>query len=151
MKRLFPSLLLLCLCVAAHAADKSAIPISPLNRTTAVDFDSEILPFLRDNCLACHCKTTAKSGLNIETPQDMIKGGDSGAAIKPQHGAESLALQAAAHQDEDTKMPPRDNKAKARDLTPEQLALFRLWIDQGAKLSPKTERLLAWQAIPDAV
>jgi hypothetical protein len=44
-------------------------------------------------------------------------------------------------------MPPRDNKAKAKNLTPEQLGLLKLWIDQGAKPSPKRERVIAWQPL----
>jgi WD40 repeat protein len=46
-------------------------------------------------------------------------------------------------------MPPRDNKAKAKDLTPEQLALLSRWIDQGAKPSAKIERIVKWQPLPE--
>ena len=110
-------------------ASASAAPISiaPLERATPVDFEREVVPFMRDNCLACHCQTTTKGGLNLETPELMLKGGDTGPAIIAGKGAESLALQAAAHTDDDLKMPPRDNKAKAHDLSPEQLALLKLW------------------------
>ena len=138
---------------AAHSREVFAVPleIAPLTRTTPVDFEREVAPFLRDNCFSCHCKTTTKGGLNMETPELMFKGGETGPALKPSHGAESLLLQAAAHQDDDLKMPPRDNKAKAKDLTPPQLALLRLWIDQGAKASPKSERVLKWQPLPEGV
>ena len=104
------------------------IKIAPLDRKTPVDFEREIVPFLRDNCFSCHCKTTTKGGLSMESPELMIKGGDTGPSLKPGKGAESLLLQAAAHQDDDLKMPPRENKAKAQNLTPAQLALLRLWI-----------------------
>jgi WD40 repeat protein len=127
------------------------IAVTPLERATPVDFAREVMPFLRDNCLACHCQTTTKAGLNLETPESMLKGGDSGPAIVAGKSADSLMFQAAAHLDDDTKMPPRDNKAKARDLTPAQLALLKLWIDQGAKPSAKTERVLAWQSVPEMV
>ena len=137
----------------AHLCEVAAAPIeiAPLTRTTPVDFEREVAPFLRDNCFSCHCKTTTKGGLNMETPELMLKGGDTGPALKQGHGAESLLLQAAAHQDDDLKMPPRDNKAKAKNLTPPQLALLRLWIDQGAKASPKSERVLVWQPLPEGV
>ena len=135
----------------AAFANAAPISIAPLDRATPVDFERELMPFLRDNCLACHCQTTTKGGLNLETPELMLKGGDTGPAIIAGKGAESLALQAAAHTDDDLKMPPRDNKAKAHDLTPEQLALLKLWIDQGAKPSVKTERVLAWQEVPDSL
>ncbi|HZJ17659.1 MAG TPA: c-type cytochrome domain-containing protein, partial [Chthoniobacteraceae bacterium] len=134
--------------LCAAAARGAGIPIAPLERSTPVDFEREVLPFLRDNCLACHSQTTKKGGLNLETPELMLKGGDTGPAIAAGNGGESLALQAAAHQDADLKMPPRDNKAKAKNLTSEQLALLKLWIDQGAKPSPKTEREIRWQPLP---
>ena len=105
-------------------AAKAPIPIADANRTTPVDFDRDIRPFLSDNCLSCHCQTTTKGGLNLETPELMLKGGDSGAAIEPKKATDSLLLQAAAHLDDDLIMPPRDNKSKAKNLTPEQLGLL---------------------------
>src|SRR5580658_877662 len=130
-------------------AAKAPLPISEPKRTTPVDFDREVRPFLSDNCLSCHCQSTTKGGLNLETPELMLKGGDTGAAITPQKGGDSLILQAAAHLDDDLVMPPRDNKAKAKNLTPEQLGLLKRWIDQGAKASPKTERVVHWQPLAE--
>lgn len=132
-------------------AAKAPIPIAESARTTPVDFDREVRPFLSDNCLSCHCQTTTKGGLNLETPELMLKGGDSGASIVPQKGSESLILQAAAHLDDDLAMPPKDNKAKAKNLTPEQLGLLKLWIDQGAKASPKTDRVVQWQPLAESL
>ena len=62
----------------------------------------------------------------------MIKGGDSGTALVPGKPAESPLLQAAAHQSADTSMPPVDNKVNAVNLTPGELGLLSLWIEQGA-------------------
>jgi WD40 repeat protein len=132
-------------------AAKAPIPITDPNRATPVDFDQEIRPFLSDNCLSCHCQTTTKGGLNLETPDLMLKGGDSGPAIEPKKGRDSLIVQAAAHQDDDLIMPPRDNKAKAKNLTSEQLGLLKLWIDQGAKASAKTERVVHWQPLSESL
>jgi len=133
---------------AAFAA-KAPIPIADVTRPAPVDFDREVMPFLSDNCLSCHCQTTTKGGLNLETPALMLKGGESGPAIVPKKSLESLLLQAAAHLDDDVAMPPRDNKAKAKNLTPEQLGLLKLWIDQGAVASPKRERIVNWQPLPE--
>ncbi len=143
------SILFFATALAMRAADKAPLAIAEVQRAEPVNFERELLPFLSDNCLACHCQTTRKGGLNLETPELMMKGGENGPAIVPGHAGESLALQAAAHLDADLAMPPRDNKAKARDLTPEQLGLFKLWIDQGAKVSPKIERAIAWQPLAE--
>jgi len=145
------SLVLLAAGSTAWAAKAPIAITEPANRTTPVDFDREVRPFLSDNCLSCHCQTTTKGGLNLETPESMLKGGDTGPAITPKKGSESLILQAAAHLDDDLTMPPRDNKAKAKNLTPEQLGLLKMWIDQGAKDSPKTERVVHWQPLPEGL
>ena len=99
--------------ITATAAPSALLPIAQLTRTTPVDFEQEIMHFMRDNCVSCHCKTTSKGGLNLETPELILKGGDTGPGLKAGNGSESLLFQAAAHLDEDLKMPPRDNKAKA--------------------------------------
>jgi len=147
---IFPrTTLALLLATATAFAARVPIPIAEVQRTTPVDFDREVRPFLSDNCVSCHCETTRKGGLNLETPELMLKGGDGGPAIVPKKSADSLLLQAAAHLDEDLAMPPRDNKAKAKNLSPEQLGLLKLWIDQGAIASPKRERTVTWQPLPE--
>ena len=42
------------LATPAAAAKKGPLPVSEIKRAKPVDFQSEILPFLRANCLACH-------------------------------------------------------------------------------------------------
>ncbi|MEK0448522.1 MAG: Chromosome partition protein Smc [Verrucomicrobiota bacterium] len=123
------------------------LPVADVKRDGPVDFHRDLRPFLSDNCFSCHCQTTTKGGLNMETPEAMLKGGDTGPAVVAGKSGESLLMTAAAHLDEDLAMPPRDNKAKAKNLTPDQLGLLKLWIDQGAKPSQKTDRSLAWQPI----
>src|SRR6185503_16747811 len=68
----------------------AGIMISPVVHPAPVDFQKEVLPILASNCLACHNKTKAKAGLVLETPADMLKGGDTGPAIVPKKGGESL-------------------------------------------------------------
>jgi WD40 repeat protein len=115
-----------------------------------LDFFKDIHPFLQPNCIPCHNKTTTKAKLNLETPELIKKGGESGPALVPGNAAESLVLQSAAHQGESA-MPPKDNKSGAVDLTPDQLALLRAWIDQGAKTSVKKVETVALHALPRGV
>ena len=122
---LFPTLL--------HAA----LPVAEIQRNTQVDFAKEIVPVLKQNCLACHNAKKAKADLNLESPQDMIAGGDSGPSLVPGKPDESLVFTYAAHLEEDP-MPPAKNKSNARNLTPPELALLRLWITQGAQGSSAT-------------
>ena len=111
----------------------SSLAVAELKRETPVDFEKEVLPILKNNCLACHNTTKAKGGLNLETPQLILKGGDSGPAVSPGKSADSLVFKAASHLDPELIMPPKDNKANASDFAPGQLALLKLWIEQGAK------------------
>lgn len=154
--RILSALFVMVLCsIPVRAADSGSrnnrdgpIPIAGLKRSSPVDFSGEVLPLLKNSCLACHNRTTAKARLILETPADMLKGGDSGPAVEPGHSTSSLVLKAAAHQLEDTIMPPPGNKAQASDLTSEELALLKLWIDQGAIPSKTSRPELEWQTLP---
>ena len=132
------------------AADDALIPIAEVNRDAPVDFEREILPLFKKNCVACHNATKAESGLVLETPQTMIKGGDSGPAVTPKNAAESLLLARATGQD--GLMPPPDNKVAAKPFTPEELGLIKLWIDQGAAgiVTGHTGEI-HWQPLPPGV
>ncbi len=148
----------LCLCPLRPLAEdnpppevqRKPIAIAKIERKTPVDFQKEILPILKNNCLACHNKTTAKADLILETPQDILKGGESGKAVVPKRSGESLLLKVAAHQ-EKPMMPPRNNKVEAHDLTPEELGLIKLWIDQGAKGEVRGAGAIVWQPLPEGL
>ena len=128
------------------------IQIQEPQRKEPVSFEDEILPILRENCLACHSSSEKQGNLVLESPQGLLKGGDTGAGAVPGQGAESLVLRLTSHQD-DPVMPPEGNDVAANNLTPAELGLLKLWIDQGAKgsggidsLSPKQ-----WQPLPTGV
>ena len=79
--------------ILAHAS----LPIASLQRNTQVDFAREIVPVLKQNCFACHNAKKAKADLNLESPQDMITGGDSGPSLVPGHPDKSLVFTYSAH------------------------------------------------------
>lgn len=114
-------------------ADEVELPIAieRPEREQPVDFNREILPLLRKNCLACHHSQAAEGGLNLETVALMIAGGDSGPAVVAGDVSASLLISRASGEEEPL-MPPEDNSAGAQPLTPEQLGLIALWIEQGA-------------------
>jgi len=114
------------------------------------DFYRDVFPFLKANCVSCHNKTTTKAGLNMETPELMIQGGDSGPSIVPGKSAESLIVTASLHKD-DMEMPPPNNKSGAVKLTPAEIALLKQWIDLGAKSSTQAERTVALKAFAASI
>ena len=90
------------------STDQSPLTVAALNRDTSVDFNAEIVPFLRKNCFACHNQTKAKAKLILETPAAILVGGESGPAVEPGKAEASLLFISAAHL-EDPPMPPAKN------------------------------------------
>ena len=135
---------------AAADIQRKPIAIAKIDRKTPVDFEKEILPILKNNCLACHNKTTTKADLILETPQDILKGGESGKVVVPKRSGESLLLKVASHQVRPM-MPPKNNKVEASDLTPEELGLIKLWIEQGATGEVHGSGPIIWQPLPEGL
>jgi len=115
-----------------------------------LEFYRDVYPFLKGNCISCHNKTTTKADLNMETPELMIKGGESGPSLIPGKSAESLIVAASLHA-KDMEMPPPNNKSGAVNLTPEQIETLKLWIDQGAKSTVQQERVVVLQPFSASV
>jgi WD40 repeat protein len=133
VKRLLTILLATVLAAAAsgQASAQNPIAITVPQRATPVHFEREILPILRKSCVACHNASDPQSELNLESPQTILKGGDRGPAVVAKNSAASLLLKVASRTAE-PKMPPVGNDVGAKPLTPAELGLIKLWIDQGA-------------------
>ncbi|MBL8890021.1 MAG: hypothetical protein JNL67_08585 [Planctomycetaceae bacterium] len=119
--------------------------------TTADDFAKNIAPVLNQNCVACHNAKTSEGGLNLESFEKMMLGGDSGAAIVAgdPDGSELLARVRAA---DDSVMPPVDNSVGAKPLTEQQIEWLSAWIRAGA--TPPTagnERAIQWRTISESI
>ena len=127
------------------------IEIKTIEREEPVDFEREILPILRRSCLACHNATDAESDFVAESPAEMIQGGLQGPAIVPGKPDESLLLAVAAHQFEPM-MPPADNDVGATPLSPSELGLVKLWIEQGAEgVISSSAPTIQWQPLPEGI
>ncbi len=137
--------------LAAPSAAQTPIQIAVVQRATPVNFEREILPIFQKNCLACHGATEAEGELVLENAQTILKGGDTGPAVVPRNGKGSLLIQLASHADEPF-MPPPKNKVAAKNLTPQELGLIKLWIDQGATGSADASASAAtpdkWRPLP---
>jgi len=133
------------------AEPPAGLDVTDLSRDKPVDFAREILPILRKNCLACHNTRDAEGELNLETPSTIAKGGENGQMVVPGDANKSL-LMAHTRQIEKPFMPPRRNKVSAGKLTPHQLGLLKLWIDEGAKGEvPRVTQELNWRPLPFAL
>jgi hypothetical protein len=111
---------------SAPTTDEIQIEVVKLDRP--VEFRTDLLPIMKAKCLACHTGSGAEGGIVLDTGTNMV---DSGAVVPSEVGKSSL-LAAAAHQKKPF-MPPAKNKKNATELTPRELGLVKLWIEQGAK------------------
>src|SRR5687768_10566710 len=69
-------------------------------------FEKNVRPLLVDNCLNCHGPKKQMAGLRLDGRDAMLKGGDTGPALKPGDPVASLLIQA-VKQSGDLKMPPK--------------------------------------------
>ena len=113
-----------------------------------MDFEANILPILKRNCLSCHNQTDAEGDLVLETPATILKGGEDGPVITPHKALDSMLLQSATRQVKPY-MPPKNNKVGAEPLTLDELAVLKAWIEQGATgtVSVKTKPV-QWHPLP---
>lgn len=136
--------------IASSSVAMAQLPVATIEHPEPVDFATEILPLFQRNCLACHSASVAEGELVLETPDAMLKGGNEGPAIVPGNAEESFLFQLATHRLEPV-MPPAGNKANAMNLTPEELGLLKMWIDQGATRGSLGSMSVAFEPLPAGV
>ena len=107
-----------------------------------IGFNKDIRPILADACFHCHGPDpgTRKAGLRLDTEAGFFtaKEGEQPTVIKSKPEVSSL-FQRLITKDEDDLMPPPDSH---KTLKPQQIALIKEWIAQGAPWQPH------WSLIP---
>lgn len=97
--------------------------------TDKLVFQHVILPILEAKCNKCHNEEKSKGDLRLDTFEMVMKGGENGSNIVPGKPADSLSIQRIdLPADDDEHMPP-DGKDQ---LTAEETALLRWWVQEGA-------------------
>jgi WD40 repeat protein len=99
-----------------------------LEHKDPVLFDREIEPILIHKCQFCHSGSVKEGKLDMSSYDSLTVGGRRGQPIVPGKAAESLLIKFAGRTQKPF-MPPKGEEP----LTPQELALLKLWIDQGAK------------------
>lgn len=98
-----------------------------------VDFVRDIQSLLERSCIGGHGPVKPKSGHRVDTRDAIIKGGESqDVAIVPGHSEKSLLVHFISGLVPDMEMPPLDKQDMYPALSPGEIALVRVWIDQGA-------------------
>jgi mono/diheme cytochrome c family protein len=98
----------------------------------AVDFAREVRPIFSENCFTCHGPDAnkRKAGLRLDHQESAFSKMESGETpIVPGDVEKSDLLRRIVSTDKDEVMPP---PKEHRQLKPEQVALLRRWIEEGA-------------------
>lgn len=109
----------------------------------AVSYEKQIVPVWDRYCLDCHGADDADGGLAMDSFAGLMKGGDEGLAIVAGKADESLLVKflegRSGRGGKNEFMPP----GKREKLKPEEIALIRLWIKEGATgpANPKGPRV----------
>jgi hypothetical protein len=115
------------------AAAQQAPPVQTPKNAQAIDFAHQIKPLLERSCAACHSGEKPRGLFRIDGRDAILKGGASGAAaVVPGHSEKSPLIAYVSGQVPDSEMPPRAVRDRFPALSPDEVALLRAWVDQGA-------------------
>lgn len=92
-------------------------------------FEKEVRPILVNRCYDCHSKTKQKGGLRVDHVGYLKTGGDTGPALIPGQPEKSAMIEAIHYQNDEFKMPPKNNGGKMPDA---EIAILEKWIKLGA-------------------
>ena len=95
-------------------------------RGSAVDYEKEIKPLLRERCYACHGALKQKADLRLDTVAAMRTGGDDGDILAGEH---ALLIERVTTEDMHDRMPP---EGEGSMLTEELVAKLKGWLAAGA-------------------
>jgi Protein of unknown function (DUF1553)/Protein of unknown function (DUF1549)/Planctomycete cytochrome C len=114
-----------------------AIPLTGrLHAEERVDYVRSIKPILSHRCYSCHGGLQQMSKLRVDTVDLIKKGGNSGLVIVAGSSAKSLLVEHITASNGASRMPP---PSEGDGLKPNEIALIRTWIDQGA-VGPTDEK-----------
>ncbi len=97
-----------------------------------------IQPIFKQSCVNCHGPNKSKGGLRLDTAANLLTGGDSGSPIEPAGATRSLmGKRLALPLEAEEHMPPEGK----RQLSANELALLRWWLDAGAPTDKTVQEL----------
>jgi len=109
-----------------------------LRAEDTVSFRQDIAPILMNKCIACHGPKKAEGGYRVDSFERAVKDGESGSAAFEAGSLErSEVFRRITSDDIDERMPLKQDA-----LSDEKIALFKHWIEQGARFDgedPKAE------------
>ena len=85
-------------------------------------FETDVVPILKARCFSCHSGSKPKANLDLTNRQSVLRGGQSGAAVRTRAAESSLLWERIASGEMPAEGPP---------LTTNQKGIIRTWINEG--------------------
>ena len=118
----------------AKGAEKPAPPSAD-----PLVYQDVLQPILKEHCVECHGPEKQKGKLRLDSLEEILKGGENGAAVVAGNAKKSsLVERMLLPVTDDDHMPPEKPGPK-----PEERALIEFWIDRGASPTLKVRDALA--------
>lgn len=114
-----------------------AVPMTPPDATTKVDFEKQVLPILERSCFECHSSKLKKpkGGIRLDDLEAIREKSRSDNLVLPHKASKSTLVKSISLKPgDDDLMPPKDGKP----LSAEEIALIRRWVDEGANFGAWT-------------
>ncbi|WP_163377955.1 c-type cytochrome domain-containing protein [Cyclobacterium sp. SYSU L10401] len=92
-------------------------------------FAHVVYPILENKCVSCHKASKQKGELRMDSPENLLKGGESGPALEPHDLENSLMAQRINLPVENEEHMPPEGKPQ---LTDEERSIIEAWISSGA-------------------
>ena len=111
----------------------SDVKLPPASTKPNITYAADIKPILDANCTRCHVSKQAK--LHLDSRTAILQGTENTRVVVPGVPEKSWLVREIIYSGNDTNsvwMPPQHNKAKLKQLSPEQIGLIIGWIQQGA-------------------
>ncbi|GLU52754.1 DUF1549 domain-containing protein [Dyadobacter frigoris] len=88
----------------------------------------EVRTILAHNCYSCHSETKTKGELRLDSKDAIMKGGEDGLVVVPNHPDKSEIIRRITLQQGDKEAMP----TKGKRLTEKEIRILKFWIEKGA-------------------
>jgi WD40 repeat protein len=108
--------------------ERGPIPEIKLDRKDPISYEKDVEPILKAKCLYCHSGNVLEGNYDMSNHAAVLKGGKKGQAVVAGKSSESWLYKLSSRTVKPY-MPPKTEEP----LNAEELAIIKLWIDQGAR------------------
>jgi WD40 repeat protein len=135
---LVAAIVLTAVATAQDKKDKDEFPpikTIDLKRDKPVEYGADIEPIFKNKCFVCHTGNVTEGKFDMSTYEKVMKGGGKrgNKVVVPGKSGDSFLFLACSRQVKPM-MPPKTEEP----LTPQEVSLIKLWIDEGAKAPTST-------------